>query len=241
MMYTLKGFNEIEESVKKGTPGISICYSKTNSRISRILQLAESRNIKTTRMRKEQIDKDHPDNRGIILYAPEKAVKTVDNINTLVESLENKTNAVVFLLDGITDPHNLGAIIRSSDLFGIDAVIVPKKRSAHETETVSKVSQGALMWVNLVTVTNINQAINLLKENGFWVYGAEMNGAAIQKTAFSGRTAIVMGREGQGLHRLVQEKCDALVSIPMGGHIDSLNVSVAAGLIMYEITRQRAE
>jgi 23S rRNA (guanosine2251-2'-O)-methyltransferase len=143
----------------------------------------------------------------------------------------------VLILDGITDPHNLGAILRSCDQFAVDMVIIPERRSVQANETVIKISSGAAQYVPLAPVININREIDLLKDNGFWVYGADMNGDSSYETKYANRTVIIMGNEGSGISRLSREKCDFISSIPMTGHIDSLNVSVAAGILLYEVRR----
>lgn len=141
------------------------------------------------------------------------------------------------VLDGITDPHNLGAILRSADQFGADLVLIPERRSVQANETVVKVSSGAAQYVPVAVVTNLNRELEYLKKNGFWVYGADMKGNSSYEEKFSDRTVIVMGSEGDGMSSLVKKNCDYIVSIPMQGHIDSLNVSVAAGILMYEYRR----
>jgi 23S rRNA (guanosine2251-2'-O)-methyltransferase len=147
---------------------------------------------------------------------------------------------VVLVLDEITDPQNLGAILRSCDQFSVSLVVIPERRSVQVNETVVKVSSGAAQYVPVSVVTNINRELEYLKANGFWVYGADMGGKVTYKTVFPKKTVLVMGNEGKGLSQLTQKLCDMLVSIPMTGHIDSLNVSVAAGILLYEIRRQQA-
>ena len=141
------------------------------------------------------------------------------------------------MLDGITDPHNLGAILRSADQFGVDLVIIPERRSVQANETVQKVSSGAAQYVKMSVVTNLSREIAYLKENGFWVYGADMSGNSSYEEKFSKRSVIVMGSEGDGISQLVRKNCDYITSIPMQGHIDSLNVSVATGILLYEYRR----
>lgn len=142
------------------------------------------------------------------------------------------------ILDGITDPHNLGAILRSADQFGADLVLIPERRAVQANETVVKVSSGAAQYVPVAVVTNLTREIKTLKDNGFWIYGADMNGDSSYSEKFASRTCIVMGSEGDGISTLVRRNCDYIVSIPMQGHIDSLNVSVAAGILMYEFRRE---
>ena len=158
-------------------------------------------------------------------------------VEEFCSSLSDDQGALVLILDGITDPHNLGAILRSADQFGVDLVMIPERRSVQANETVVKGSSGAAQYVPVSVVTNLNREIEVLKKNGFWVYGADMKGTSSYSEKFSSRTAIVMGSEGCGMSNLVRKNCDYIVSIPMQGHIDSLNVSVAAGILLYEFRR----
>jgi 23S rRNA (guanosine2251-2'-O)-methyltransferase len=147
--------------------------------------------------------------------------------------------ALILLLDEISDPHNLGAILRSADQFGAELVVLPTRRAARETQTVARTSAGASSYVPLHSVPNLTAGLELAKEADFWVYGADLDGRRLDEVSFEGRVALVLGSEGGGLRRLVRERCDARVRIPSGGHVDSLNVSVAAGILMYEIRRQQ--
>jgi 23S rRNA (guanosine2251-2'-O)-methyltransferase len=147
--------------------------------------------------------------------------------------------ALILLLDEISDPHNLGAILRSADQFGAELAILPTRRAARQTQAVVKSSAGASLYVPLHSVTSLANALESVKEAGFWVYGADLGGRRLESVRFEGRVALVLGSEGSGLRRLVRERCDLLVRIPSGGRVDSLNVSVAAGILMYEIRRQQ--
>ena len=145
----------------------------------------------------------------------------------------------IVIADEIADPHNLGAIIRTAEAAGADGVIIPKRRSAGLNSTVFKTSAGAAAWIKVARVPNLTDAIKTLKKNNIWVYGMEADGEPYDKVDFSGGTAIVVGSEGFGLSRLVRENCDAVVSLPMNGRVNSLNASVSAGILMYEIVKQR--
>lgn len=162
---------------------------------------------------------------------------TVDDILDRAEKSDKPP--FIIICDEIEDPHNLGAIIRTAEICGADGVIIPKHRSATLTTVVAKTSAGALMYIPVARVTNIAGTIDMLKDKGLWVYGAEMSEQSCYQTDFSGAVALVIGSEGKGLGRIVKEKCDFLVSIPMYGKINSLNASVAAGILMSEIARQR--
>ncbi|TVR54924.1 MAG: 23S rRNA (guanosine(2251)-2'-O)-methyltransferase RlmB [Spirochaetaceae bacterium] len=148
-------------------------------------------------------------------------------------------DSLVVVLDGVTDPHNFGAILRTADQFAVDLVVTPERRSARETDTVARTSAGAVAHVPTVVVKNLPSALAELKKAGFWVYGADSNGRPVTSVDMSGRVVLVLGSEGAGLGRLVSERCDDVVSIPARGHADSFNVSVAAGILMFDIRRRQ--
>lgn len=174
---------------------------------------------------------------GVVALAAVKEYAKVEDIFELAKLREEPPFIIV--LDGIEDPHNLGAIIRTAECAGAHGVIIPKRRSAGLSYTVGKASAGAVEYVPVARVTNISNCIDELKEKGVWVYGADMDGQPCAKTNLSGAVAIVVGGEGKGLGRLVKEKCDGILSLPMRGKINSLNASVATGILMYEIEKQR--
>lgn len=161
---------------------------------------------------------------------------------TLSEILASaKEDTILVLLDGLEDPHNLGAILRSADAAGIDGIILPKHRSVSLTPTVAKVSTGAIDTVKTTEVTNLNQTIKDLKKLGFWIYGTDMGKGAVdyRTVDYKGKIALVIGSEGDGISRLVKENCDYIVTLPMHGSVQSLNASVAAGILFYEVLNQR--
>lgn len=145
----------------------------------------------------------------------------------------------IIIADEIADPHNLGAIIRTAEAAGADGVIIPKRRSASLNATVFKTSAGAAAWIKVARVSNLVDVIKTLKKHNIWVWGMEADGSPFGKTDFTGGTAIVVGSEGFGLGRLVRESCDGVLSLPMNGKVNSLNASVSAGILMYEVVRQR--
>ena len=157
----------------------------------------------------------------------------------LAVSEQKGTPPFIIIADEIADPHNLGAIIRSAEAAGADGVIIPKRRSASLNSTVFKTSAGAAAWIKVARVSNLVDTIKTLKKRNIWVYGMEANGTPYNKTDFTGGTAIVVGSEGFGLGRLVRESCDEVLSLPMNGKVNSLNASVSAGILMYEVVRQR--
>ncbi|MCX7788268.1 MAG: 23S rRNA (guanosine(2251)-2'-O)-methyltransferase RlmB [Spirochaetes bacterium] len=174
--------------------------------------------------------------KGAILKIPVEEGKTP----TLQELVANASEySCLIMLDGITDVQNLGAILRSADLFGVNGVLIPKRRSAHESIGVDRTSAGASAYVPLLEVPNLVRTLSYLKEAGYWIYGADMQGKPAIDVDFNRKTVLVMGSEDKGLSRLVREACDFLVKIPMGGHVGSFNVSVATGILLYEIRRQQ--
>ena len=161
-------------------------------------------------------------------------------VEDILEKAREKGEApFIFILDNIEDPHNLGAIIRTANLAGAHGVIIPKRRAAGLTSTVAKTSAGALNYTPVAKVTNLGQTIDELKEKGLWFVCADMNGETMYRLNLTGPIGLVIGNEGEGVSRLIREKCDFVASIPMKGDIDSLNASVAAGVLAYEIVRQR--
>ncbi len=166
-----------------------------------------------------------------------KEYASVDDI--LNRARERGEAPFIILLDEIEDPHNLGAIIRSAECAGAHGVIIKKRHAAGLTYTVDKAAAGALEYVPVARVNNLSETIEQLKQKNIWVYGADMNGEDYRKTDFSGGVALIIGNEGKGISRLVREKCDVIVSLPLKGNINSLNASVAAGILMYKIAEKR--
>ncbi len=174
---------------------------------------------------------------GVIAYA---AAYEYSSVEDMLEIARQKGEApFLFLLDGIEDPHNLGAIIRTANLVGAHGVIIPKRRAVGLTGTVARASAGALHYTPVAKVTNITATMESLKKEGLWFVCAAMDGESMYKTNLKGPIGLVIGNEGNGVSRLVRESCDMITSIPMKGNIDSLNASVAAGVLAYEILRQR--
>lgn len=175
---------------------------------------------------------------GVIAVVAAHAYCTLEEILALAESRGEKP--FIMICDCIEDPHNLGAIIRTAEATGVHGIVIPKHHSASLNATVAKSASGALEYMKVCKVTNLAATIDWLKERGVWVYGADMNGDCWNKGDYTAATALVIGSEGNGISRLVREKCDGIISLPMYGKINSLNASVAAGVLMYEVARQRA-
>ena len=162
------------------------------------------------------------------------------SLDYIIKKNEDKEDVALVILDGLEDPHNLGAILRTADATGINGVIIPKNRSVNLNSTVAKVSTGAIEHVDCCQVTNLVNAMNDLKKAGYWIIGLELDGSIdYRKQDYRGKIAVVIGSEGKGISRLVKEKCDFLVDIPMNGKINSLNASVSTAIIIYEIRRQQ--
>lgn len=254
----ITGFHAIEEKIlqaaaEKAAGGMTVLYGKTGPRVKKILLLAKESGVPAHSVSAEELDtlvknlspalRDH---RGIVLSvtgAESKKTSSVDFDAWLLQSAAKpeQERQTVIILDSVTDPHNIGAIIRSCDQFGASLVILPEHRSTHtisENETVARSSAGSSVWVPFSVVTNLVRAVQRLKENGFWIYGADAGGSSVNELSFPPKSVIVMGSEGAGIAKLLEKQCDSIISIPTCGKIDSLNVSVAAGVLLYEVYRQ---
>jgi 23S rRNA (guanosine2251-2'-O)-methyltransferase len=232
-------YHAVEEAVKNKTAGGILYIAKKNKRTQ---QLETEARLKGFQVKytdelylKEKLN--CRENDGLVLV--QQAVKAGRELelDDFLDRLESD-NSIVLILDGITDPHNLGAILRSAHQFGTDLVVIPERRAAGVNETVMKTSAGAALYTDIAVETNLVRAIEKLKKASFWVYLADMDGSALFDTKLNGRIAVVLGSEGKGARSLVRQHCDAVISIPQYGKIDSLNVSVSAGIILYEIKRQ---
>lgn len=157
----------------------------------------------------------------------------------LLPVLSKKEEATLLILDELTDPHNLGSIARTADATGVDAIIIPKHRSVGITPTAVKASTGALQYVPVIRVTNLAQTLDKLKESGFWIFGTDMNGTVYSQWNTAGKIALIIGNEGKGISQNLKKQVDEMITIPMVGHVQSLNASVAASILMYEILRKK--
>ena len=221
----------IETLKKKKKINKAILYK--NFKEEEILSLLIKNNIKIKYLEKYEMDKIvNGLHQGIILEVED--YKYVD-----IEELLIKENPLIVILDHLEDPHNLGAIIRTCEASGVDGIIIPKDRSVEVNATVIKTSVGTTENIKIARVTNIVNAINELKRQGFWIVGTDMNGTNYKKIDYKGKIAIVIGNEGSGMSRLVKDNIDFIASIPMYGKTNSLNASVAAGIIIYEAVTQR--
>ncbi len=237
----VEGRNAVLEVFKSGRDIEKIFVAKGNTEgtIKRIMSMAAERGIVLQQIERKRIDdmsqtKNH---QGVIAIVSSHSYVDVEDI---INNAKNKNKEpFIIILDEITDPHNLGAILRTADAVGADGVIIPKRRSVGLTATVAKTSAGAIEYVPVAKVTNIANTIDMLKKAGLWIACTDMDGKSCFNSNLKGPIAIVIGSEGNGVGRLIKEKCDFTVSIPMYGHISSLNASAAAAVFMYEVIRQR--
>lgn len=235
------GRNPVAEAIKSARPLISVLVAKGERSGSIPKILADARKtdavIKEVDRKKLDFICGHNNHQGIAAYVAVKDYSTVEDIfNTAKERNEQP---FIIICDEIEDPHNLGAIIRTAEAAGAHGIIIPKRRNASLSYTVAKTSAGAVEFMHVARVTNIPRAIDELKERGVWIYCADMDGVSCESVDLKGAVGLVVGSEGNGVKRLVKEKCDGSISLPMKGKINSLNASVAAGILMYEVLRQR--
>lgn len=254
----ITGFHAIEERVLKAKDNNSgsamrIVYSKPGPRVKKILSAAKEAGIPCSQSDDSALNsmvKGLPetsrDHRGIVLCVSGESSKSANLVDfdewlNASKAKPEDERQVVVVLDSVTDPHNVGAIIRSCDQFGASLVILPERRGVKDVESnevIARSSAGSSAWVPVAVVNNLVRSVQLLKDNGFWAYGADAGGENVTQMKFARRTVIVMGSEGNGIARLLEEQCDTIISIPTCGKIDSLNVSVAAGILLYENYRQ---
>lgn len=237
----IEGRNPVLEAIKSGRTieKIYVARGAVEGSLKMITAMAKDRGIVINETERKRLDdmSETGGHQGIIALVSPYVYSDVDDI---LNDAKNKEEApFIIILDEIEDPHNLGSIIRTANLCGAHGVIIPKRRAASVTAAVAKASAGAIEYMKVAKVTNINQTIKELKEKGLWIAGMDMDGEVCYKTDLKGPIAIVVGSEGKGISKLVKENCDMVVKIPISGDIDSLNASVAAGIMMYEIQRQR--
>lgn len=235
------GRNPVAEAVRSGRAieTILVARGSRNGAISVILAKAKDKGIVIKEVDSKKLDymSGTQVHQGIAAIAAVKEYSTVEDI--LNTAKERGEDPFIIILDELEDPHNLGAVIRTAECVGAHGVIISQRRSAGLTYSAGKASAGAVEYMNVARVVNIPNTIDMLKEKGIWVYGADMDGQLYTKTDLTGPVAIVIGNEGKGIGPLVAKKCDAVISLPMKGKINSLNASVASGVLAYEVVRQR--
>lgn len=238
----ITGRNPVIELLKAGQKTVNkILLSRQahGEPIKDIIKLAKDKGIPVHNVPPEKFDSlNLGDSQGV---AAEISTAVYLELEEMWDKVKETKNPLLVVMDGIEDPHNMGAIIRNAVVFGACGVVIGKWRSAGMTETVSRTSAGAVEYIPVARVTNIGEAINKLKEWGVWVIGAETEGKPVTEEKFQFPMALVIGSEGQGLHRLVKERCDWLVSIPQTSTISSLNASCAAAVLLHEIFKQKSK
>lgn len=230
------GKNTLMETIKQKRKIIKFYLTKENKNL--INDLIDS-NINIEYMPLSKMNTTFKGNhQGIVAEVEDYSYA---ELNDVIKKNKEK-DTVIAMLDGLEDPHNLGAILRTADATGIDAIIIPKNRSVSLNATVAKVSTGAIEYIDVVQVTNLVTTLKELKKQGYWIIGLELDGSIdYRKQDYSGKIVVVIGSEGRGISRLVKEECDFCVNIPMYGHVNSLNASVSAAILFYEILRNRGK
>lgn len=235
------GRNAVTEHIKSSneTECVYIAKGEREGSINRIIALCSENKIIVKYVDRKKLEFMAPNgnHQGVIASVPAHSYSTVEEILQFANAKGEQP--FVIICDGIEDSHNLGAIIRTAEVAGAHGVIIPKRRNVGLNYIVAKTSCGALEYMRVARVSNLSTVIEDLKKQNIWVYAADMDGTTWCKTDFSGGVALVVGGEGSGVSRLVKEHCDVVVSLPMCGKVNSLNASVAAGIVMYEIARQR--
>ena len=238
----LEGRNALTEALRSGRTidKVFIASGETDRGLQRLAADAKEAGavvVPVDRRKLDAMSTTHA-HQGVIALAAAREYFTIDDL--LEEAAQRGENALLVICDELSDPHNLGAILRSAECAGAHGVIIPKRRSVGLTATVAKASAGAVEYMKVARVTNINAAIEELKEKGVWIFGTAAEGSIpMYQADLTGPAAIVIGSEGEGMSRLVQKNCDVTVHIPMKGHITSLNASAAASILLYEAVRQR--
>ena len=238
----VEGRNAVIELLKsnKTIEQLFIANGKMEGSINKILGLAKDKGVIVKEVDRKKLDlmSETKAHQGVIAQIKPFKYSTVDEI--LNYAKQKDEDPFIVILDELEDPHNLGSIVRTAELCGVHGIIIPKRRNVGVTATVYKASVGAIEYVKIAKVTNVNSTIDELKAKNIWVYGADINGEEYSyDTNFNGACAIVIGNEGKGISKLTKNKCDKLVKIPMIGKINSLNASVAGGIMMYEVLKGR--
>lgn len=234
----LIGRNAVTEALKsdREIDTLILMRNNNNPALSRLASMAKEKGAVVKEVDSKKLDFmcGGANHQGVAAYVAAHEYASVEDIFAYAE--EKGEAPFIVVCDEIEDPHNLGAIIRTAECAGVHGVIIPKRRSASLNFTVGKTSAGALEYMRVARVSNLASTIDELKEKGCWVYGADMDGTDYKKIDFSGAVVLVIGSEGKGIGKLIRQKCDAIVSLPMKGNINSLNASVAAGILMYEVS-----
>ena len=237
----LVGRNPIREALKSGrtVEKLLVAQGDLSGAAKDIIRMARDAGAVVQTVDRSRLDQIYPAHQGMLAYVAAVDYKSLDDILALAQ--ERGEDAFILILDGVTDPHNLGAIIRSAECAGAHGVILPERRAAGLGPAAAKAAAGALNYLPIARVKNLNRTIDELKQKGVWVIGTAMDGEDALTADLTGPVALVIGSEGEGISHLTLQKCDRTVTLPMKGQIVSLNASVAAGILMYEIVRARAK
>jgi 23S rRNA (guanosine2251-2'-O)-methyltransferase len=244
-MDRLTGIHAVREALEAGRAfdRIVIARGRQDTRVEEIVQLARERNVPLRFEDRAQLDRlaNSKDHQGVVALAAARAAATVEDILAAANAGAGRgQKGLIVLLDGVEDPHNLGAIIRTALASGAHGVVIPERRSAGLTDTVARASAGALEHLPVAKVTNLGRSMEVLKEAGYWLIGLDERADKNYTQAdYTSPVGIVLGGEGKGLHDLTRKRCDFVVSLPTTGPVKSLNVSVAAGVVLFEALRQR--
>lgn len=234
------GRNPVTEALKSGRTIEKLMVAKGSEKgLAKMIAMAKDRGVPIYYNDKSRMDKisDGGAHQGVAAYVSSYEYCELEDIMAAAE--KKGEDPFIVILDGIEDPHNLGAIIRSADGAGAHGIIIPKRRAVGVTGVVAKASAGAIEYVPVTRVSNVAQTIEKLKKDGFWIAAVDMSDTPYYKSNLKGKIAIVIGNEGEGISKLVKENCDFTVSMPMMGNVQSLNASNAAAIVMYEVRRQR--
>ena len=236
----IEGRNSVRELLKtdKTIDKILVANSMRDKESRDLVEEVKRAGVKFQYVDKAVLDKESPNGRhqGFLAYASDYEYHDLDDI---LKAVEGKDHCLIVILDGVEDPHNLGSVIRVCECGGADGLIIGKHRSASVTDVVMRISEGSANHVRIARETNLNRVVERLKEANIWTYALELGGRNIHEVNLKGRTAIVVGGEDTGVNKLTIKTCDETISIPMYGKINSLNASVSAGVVMYEVSRQR--
>lgn len=235
----IKGRNAIREALVADTNIIKLMASNSSKdrTFCEIVDLAKKKGVKIQFVDSRVLDKECDNNQGLVAITSDFKYSTVEDI--LAVAKDRQEDNLILILDGIEDPHNFGSIIRVAECLGVHGIIISKNRACPVSDTVAKVSAGAIEHIKIAKVTNINNEIEKLKKLGIWVYACELGGENLDQANLSGNIAIVMGSEGKGVSALTRKLCDGVVTMQMHGKVNSLNVSVATGIVLYETIRKR--
>ena len=241
-MAEIFGRNPVLEALRSESEKNKIYVAKGDLQgsIKEIIALAKEKGVQIQQVERAKLDKMFPKENHQGVAASIAEAEYVDWQEMVEIARRKNEDPLIIVLDELEDPHNLGAILRTADAVGAHGVVIPKRRAASLTSGVAKAAAGAVAYVPVARVSNLGQTMGAMKKEGLWIAGAAMGGTEIYKQDMTGPLAIVIGSEGKGLGRLVTEKCDFLISLPMHGQINSLNASVACGVILYEVLRQRS-